>query len=36
MAEIALATGFTHQSHMARCMRRALGLTPSQLAARAR
>jgi AraC family transcriptional regulator len=36
MAEIALATGFTHQSHMARCMRRALGLSPSQLAARAR
>jgi AraC family transcriptional regulator len=30
-AEIALATGFSHQSHMARCMRRVLGVTPSML-----
>jgi AraC family transcriptional regulator len=30
-AEIALATGFSHQSHMARCMRRILGITPSAL-----
>jgi AraC family transcriptional regulator len=36
MAEIALAAGFAHQSHMARCMRRALGMSPSQLAALAR
>jgi AraC family transcriptional regulator len=36
MAEIALATGFTHQSHMARCMRRALGVSPTQLASLAR
>lgn len=36
MAEIAAETGFAHQSHMARCMRRLLGLGPSQLAASAR
>lgn len=30
---IALATGFAHPSHMARCMRRMLGVSPSQLAA---
>ncbi|MEO7732536.1 MAG: AraC family transcriptional regulator [Kofleriaceae bacterium] len=30
--EIALDTGFAHPSHMARCMRRVLGLTPSQIA----
>lgn len=30
-AEIALAAGFAHQSHMARCMRRVLGITPSAL-----
>jgi AraC family transcriptional regulator len=30
-AEIALASGFAHQSHMARCMRRVLGLTPTAL-----
>jgi AraC family transcriptional regulator len=30
-AEIALATGFAHQSHMARQMRRVLGLTPTAL-----
>ena len=28
MAEIALAAGFTHQSHMARHMRRVLGIPP--------
>jgi len=32
MIEIALALGFSHQSHMARCMRRVLGLSPSQVA----
>ncbi|KRC36733.1 MULTISPECIES: AraC family transcriptional regulator [unclassified Lysobacter] len=31
IAEIALAAGFSHPSHMARCLRRALGLSPSQL-----
>ncbi|MFN3514914.1 MAG: helix-turn-helix domain-containing protein [Phenylobacterium sp.] len=30
-AEIALACGFAHQSHMARWTRRILGLTPAQL-----
>jgi len=30
-AEVALAAGFAHQSHMARCMRRVLGVTPSAL-----
>jgi AraC family transcriptional regulator len=33
MAEIAVAAGFAHQSHMARVMRRALGVSPTQLAA---
>jgi AraC family transcriptional regulator len=33
--EIALEAGFTHPSHMARSMRRVLGLSPSQVAARA-
>jgi AraC family transcriptional regulator len=28
MAEIAAATGFAHQSHMARHMRRVLGMPP--------
>jgi len=32
MAEIAVEVGFAHQSHMARCMRRVLGLSPSQIA----
>jgi AraC family transcriptional regulator len=36
MAEIALAAGFAHQSHMARCLRRVLGLTPTQIADRSR
>jgi AraC family transcriptional regulator len=35
-AEVALAAGFAHQSHMARCMRRVLGVTPSALRAAAR
>ena len=30
-SQIALETGFAHQSHMARCMRRVLGLSPSAL-----
>jgi AraC family transcriptional regulator len=30
-SQIALETGFAHQSHMARCMRRVLGVTPSAL-----
>lgn len=34
MTEIALEAGFSHQSHMARCMRRVLGVSPSQLVAR--
>lgn len=33
MSEIALETGFSHPSHMARCMRRVLGLSPAQVAA---
>jgi len=32
MVEIALEAGFAHPSHMARCMRRVLGLRPSQIA----
>lgn len=32
MSEIALEAGFSHPSHMARCMRRLLGLSPSQVA----
>lgn len=35
-ADIALAAGFAHQSHMARCMRRVLGVTPSALRRSAR
>jgi AraC family transcriptional regulator len=34
MTEIALEAGFTHPSHMARCMRRVLGLSPAQIAGR--
>jgi len=30
-SQVALETGFSHQSHMARCMRRVLGITPTQL-----
>lgn len=32
LAQIALATGFAHQSHMARAMRSVLGRTPGELA----
>ena len=32
LTEIALEAGFAHASHMARCMRRVLGVSPSQLA----
>jgi AraC family transcriptional regulator len=31
IAEVALETGFAHQSHLARWMRRLLGLTPSEI-----
>jgi AraC family transcriptional regulator len=34
MTEIALEAGFAHPSHMARCMRRVLGLSPAQVAGR--
>jgi AraC family transcriptional regulator len=34
--EVALEAGFSHQSHMARCMRRVLGVTPSTVARGAR
>jgi len=30
-SEVALEAGFAHQSHMARCMRRLLGVTPTQV-----
>lgn len=32
LTEISLEAGFAHASHMARCMRRVLGLSPSQIA----
>jgi AraC family transcriptional regulator len=32
MADIALEAGFTHQSHMARWIRRVLGITPAEVA----
>ena len=32
LSDIAAASGFAHQSHMARCIRRMLGVTPSNLA----
>lgn len=32
ISQVALAAGFAHQSHMARTMRRLLGVVPSQLA----
>jgi AraC family transcriptional regulator len=32
IAEVALEAGFAHQSHLARWMRRLLGVTPSELA----
>ena len=31
IAQVALAVGFAHQSHMARCMRRVIGVTPSDV-----
>lgn len=31
-SQIAFEAGFSHQSHMARCMRRVLGLTPTAIA----
>jgi AraC family transcriptional regulator len=30
-SEVALEAGFAHQSHMARCMRRLLGVTPTRV-----
>lgn len=30
-SEVALEAGFSHQSHMARCMRRVLGMAPSEI-----
>ena len=35
MLEIAMEAGFSHPSHMARCMRRVLGVSPSEVAASA-
>ncbi|WP_460712729.1 helix-turn-helix domain-containing protein [Lysobacter terrae] len=34
VTEIALATGFAHPSHMARCVRRMLGASPAQIASK--
>lgn len=31
-SQVALQAGFAHQSHMARCMRRVLGVAPTALA----
>jgi AraC family transcriptional regulator len=31
LADVALQAGFANQSHLARCMRRIMGLTPGQL-----
>ncbi len=36
MSQIALDSGFSHQSHMARCMRKVLGMAPSALLRNAR
>jgi AraC family transcriptional regulator len=36
LTEIAMEAGFSHPSHMARCMRRVLGLSPSQIAGSSR
>jgi AraC family transcriptional regulator len=33
-SQVALDAGFSHQSHMARCMRRVLGVTPASIARR--
>ena len=35
-SQVALAAGFAHQSHMARCMRRVLGVTPTAVVRGAR
>lgn len=35
-SHVAIAAGFSHQSHMARCMRRVLGVTPREVARAAR
>jgi AraC family transcriptional regulator len=32
LSQVALATGFAHQSHLARCTRKMLGMTPGALA----
>jgi AraC-like DNA-binding protein len=32
MGEIALEAGFTHRSHMARCLRSVLGISPAHVA----
>jgi AraC family transcriptional regulator len=36
LADVALQAGFANQSHLARCMRRIMGLTPGQLRTRSR
>lgn len=36
VGEVALEAGFSHQSHLARCMRRVLGVTPMSLVRAAR
>jgi AraC family transcriptional regulator len=36
LTDIALEAGFAHPGHMARCMRRLLGMSPSQIAASSR
>lgn len=36
VTDVALETGFAHASHLARCMQRLLGTSPSQVAAMAR
>jgi AraC family transcriptional regulator len=35
-SQVAIEAGFAHQSHMARCMRRVLGMTPMAVARRSR
>jgi AraC family transcriptional regulator len=32
IAQVALEAGFSHQSHLARCMRQVMGLTPAEVA----
>ena len=36
ISQVALDAGFAHQSHLARCMRRVLGLSPMELARQSR